>query len=105
LAADPRTRRKYTIKQDMLFVEHAAVLTLGGVANIEIQSTLPFTLGTSTNQGGRGAWATAFICNVGGLTSGADTGPSNQVRHRRYDSTNLTLGNFWIQWSGWANLR
>jgi hypothetical protein len=105
LAADSRNRRKYTIKNDMLWVEHSAILTLGGTANIRTEATLPFTIGTSANQGGRSSFTVGIICNVGGFASGGDTGPSNVVSIGRYDSTNLTLGNFWVQWSGWANLR
>jgi hypothetical protein len=105
LAADDRNRRKYTIKNDMLWVEHAAILTFGGTANVGITNTLPFTIGTSANQGGRSTFTVGTISNVLGRGIGGDTGPSATVYLTKYDGSNMALGNFWSQWSGWANLR
>jgi hypothetical protein len=105
LAADSRNRRKYTIKNDMLWVEHSAILTFGGTVNIYTEMTLPFTIGTSANQGGRSTFTVGTIINVAGRCSGGDTGPSNIIQIYKYDSSNFSLGNLWTQLSGWANLR
>jgi hypothetical protein len=105
LAADSRNRRKYTIKNDMLWIEHSAILTTGGTANNLVIMTLPFTFGTSSNQGGRTSGSAGNIQNGGGIISGMDTGPSNDISARRNDLANMTLGSFWIQFSAWGNLR
>jgi hypothetical protein len=105
LAADNRNRRKYTIKNDMLWVEHSAIVTFGGTPGPTTELTLPFTIGTSANQGGRSSFTVANLHNVIGKGSGGDTGPTNIVSFNKYDGSNIENGNWWHQWSGWANLR
>jgi hypothetical protein len=105
LTADNRNRRKYTIKNDMLWVEHSAIVTFGGTPGPITELTLPFTIGTSSNQGGRSTFTVANLQNVIGRGSGGDTGPTNIGSFSKYDGSNIGNGNWWYQWSGWANLR
>jgi hypothetical protein len=102
---DSRNRAKYRVENDMVWMEHSKVLTYGGTGNIGHNITLPFTSGTSANQGGRFSFTVGTIINVGGRATGGDTGPTNEVFISKYDVSNFTLGNYWCQWSGFFNLR